>query len=1150
MENFLILIGNKPLYELIRKMKITILLLMISIAGVYAVESYAQTTKLSLQVIDKPIKEVLLQVEGKSEFRFFYNENVKLDKKVSADLVNKTVFGILDEILDRTTIQYKVMGKQIALFNENESETADVFLQQQQRFVSGKVTDSSGASLPGVSVVVKGTTIGTITDANGNYSIKVPENATLQFSFIGMKTQEIAVSGKTTINVTMAEETVGIDEVVAIGYGTQTRKTLTGAVGTIRDENLTKRPAANTSELLIGQIPGLQTRQESGLPGSDNASINIRGFSNPLVMVDGIEGDLSLIDPNDIKSISVLKDASAAVYGARAGNGVILITTKRGDINKPKINYNGSVYFSQLTQQAEQVNAREFAELVVERKLNLNTFMPKYLSYDPEAKTLTNLVDGKPFEGYNWGKAMLRPWAPLQQHNINSSGGNDKTTYFVSLGYTDQESNFSVADYTLKRYNIRSNINSKITDNLSVALDFAYTNKILDRAHFGNNGLFQLLNFTRSARPFYPPVIEQDPTRSSYSGVAKRSPYFASQKEYSGFNLAKENTLQGNIEVNYNIPFINKLKASARLSFTNHYTNNRIASKPQEVYEYDPSAAGTAKEWIYWGSQGTNSISVNTVSSRDLLPSFSLNYENQFGDHQIKAMATWEYRTFIRNNVYAGRNNLLSFEAPYLNYGQIAGLWNSEDYIETGRMGIIGRLNYNFKSKYLFELTMRADASAQYPPESRWGYFPGLSAAWRISDESFIRDNFSFIENLKLRGSVGKMGFDAVSSFNYLTGYNISSNSMLFGTGAYPMISSRGLANPLITWETMNIYNVGLDAGFWKGLLGFELDVFYRLRENILAQPIASVPSTFGATLPLINLDKRDNRGFELLLTHKNTIGKFSYYFNPMISWARGKYIEVQENISTDPVYNNRYQLKGQWDDLIWGYKTDGTFLSQKEINEYPVNQDLNIGAVPNKQMMVGDLKYIDQNGDKIIDWRDEVPIGKSGLPKTNFGVSMGASYKNFSLDVLFQGATDLNTELAVGIGYPDQESNPLQVHYDNRAIVGGEPGDQYIINPDAKLLPLFAGGKTPNSLRMSDYWQLHVWYMKLKSFNLSYNLPKNLTAKIKLENATIYFAGSNLFTLSNLGIWKKVIDPEVTLNDGREFLPVKTIAFGIRITM
>jgi TonB-linked SusC/RagA family outer membrane protein len=520
-----------------------------------------------------------------------------------------------------------------------------------------------------------------------------------------------------------------------------------------------------------------------------------------------------------------------------------------------------------------------------------------------------------------------------------------------------------------------------------------------------------------------------------------------------------------------------------------------------------------------------------------------------------------ETRTYKFTSLTGTRKDVLSFEAPYLRYASEEGKDNTEGTDQAARSSIIGRVNYDYMGKYLVEFSLRADASAEYPPKGRWGYFPSVSAGWRISDENFIKDNFSAVNNLKLRGSYGILGFDAVSSFDYLTGYTISTDYYIFGTTPAPIIASAGLSNPDITWETMKISNIGFDGNFWNGLLGFEIDAFYRLRENILAQPTAQVPSTFGASLPRTNLNKRDNRGIEITLTHMNKIGDFSYDISPMFSWTRGKYVKLDEDVlpttgdldeetlEFNKLWNARYVNEGQWDDRQWGFISDGFFMNQDEIDNYPIDQDQN----GNQTITVGDIKYKDINGDNYIDWRDQQVIGKNGLPKIMYSVDMGAMWKGIGLRMLWQGGADYVVNFGGSAAAPfSNESIPLTEHYDHRAILGTDAdGKQYITNPDNfSLPPVTQNGRTSNNGKGSDFWTYNAAFMRLKNLNISYSLPKSLLDNVGISQCVFYFSGTNMLSFSNLGIWKKSFDPEVTGANNRDYPPVKTMSFGLRLTL
>ena len=1031
----------------------------------------------------------------------------------------------------------------------------------QQKSISGRVTDENDQPLPGVAVIVEGTTVGTVTDFEGKFTLSVPANAVnLAFSFVGMRSVVEPISNRTSINVKMMPETIGIEEVVAVGYGVQKKATLTGAIGNVKADDLVQRPAANTTELLQGQVAGLVTRQTSGLPGADGVTLNIRGFGSPLILVDGVESGIAQIDPNDIESISVLKDASAAVYGARAGNGVILVNTKRGSEKRAQITYHGTFSFTQPTFLPDLVDATKWAEMLNETGLKSDDYSPAHVKWDAATKTLKNIVTNERYYGYDWGEALYRKWTPQFQHNVSASGGSQKVRYFISGGFTDQESDFKSGDYDFNRYNIRSNVDAEVSKNLSASVNMSYRTTILDKANFGVDDMY---NSLQTAKPVYPYINEQDPTKATYSGFLQRSPYSQTFKKFSGSIENRDNVIQGAAELRYKFPMIKGLLAKARLNFEEIFSWDKTVSKPFDVWEYNQVAAQAGQDpWVKRGTQNTNNLRVYSDRATEMLPQVSIEYERTFGSHNLKAMVVNETRTYKFTSLTGTRKDVLSFEAPYLRYASEEGKDNTEGTDQSARSSVISRINYDYQGKYLVEFAMRADASAEYPPKGRWGFFPSISAGWRISDEPFIKDKFKSLNNLKLRGSWGILGNDAVSSFDYLTGYTISTDFYIFGTTPVPIIASAGLANPDITWETMKITNLGLDGTLWDGKLGFEIDAFYRLRENILAQPTEQIPSTFGASLPLTNLNKRDNRGIEITVTHSNKIGKFNYDIAPMLSWSRGKYVKLDEDVlpvtgnldeatlTYNKLWNARYVNEGKWDDRQWGFVYDGFFMNQQEITNYAINQDQN----GNKTLKVGDIKFKDLNGDNYIDWRDQKIIGKSGLPKIMYSVDMGAEYSGLSLRMLWQGGADYTVTFGGSAAAPfSNESVPLIEHYKYRAILGTDSnGQQYITNPDQFRLPPvnLAGGTTPNNGKGSDFWTYDAKFLRLKNLNISYSLPKSLIGKTGISQCIFYFSGTNMVSFSNLGIWKKSFDPEVTAANNRDYPPVKTATFGIRLSL
>lgn len=1016
---------------------------------------------------------------------------------------------------------------------------AGTLVSQQAKSIFGKVTDNSGATLPGVTVVVKGTSTGTITDSAGNFSLtNIPENSILQFSFVGMKTMEVNIKGKSQINVSLDEETIGLNEIVTVGYGTKKKVNLTGSVATVQSEELVKVPSANVSEVLTGKASGLFTKQGQGVPGADYATISIRGYDAPLILVDGIETSWTRMDPNEIETISVLKDAAAAVYGARAGNGVILITTKRGTSNKPSIIYTSNYSFQAPTTVPEFVSSAKYAELL--REGQFNSGLPyTYSTEDIEKFKAGNDPD---YVNENWYKAAFREWSPMQSHNVAVRGGNEKVKYYMSVGYLDQSGTYKSGDLNFNRYNARSNVDAQITDRLSVSIDMSYRNEARNAPQTSLDDIWINL---KTALPVWRATLPDPKKGGAYSGFLERSPVAQTISDMTGFNDDLQRYFTGKISLKYKIPGIDGLEANAALNYSVNNKYNKVQDKPFDLFSYDYKN----QLYIPWGSNGSNSLNETSSQYTQLYPLISLNYDRKFGNHSVQGLLLAEGINTDYFFMSAGRVNLLSLEVPYLFAGSPDNLTNNGGADKTGRVSYVGRGNYSYKGKYLLEGTFRFDASHKFPTASRWGFFPSLSAGWRVSEESFVKDNFSWIDNLKFRTSYSKSGNDNVEAFKYLTGYEIQTDPTkvyVFGSDVSRLIRSTGLPNPNITWLDMTSYNVGLDGSFMRGMIGFEFDLFYRITDNIFGQPLDTYPSTFGATLPQVNLNSTDNRGFELKLTHRNKIGKdFSYNVAGSVSLAREKYRKWSESPYSDADQIRIYQKTGKYTNRWIGYKSDGIFMNQEEINNYTVNQD----QANNKTLRPGDIRYIDLNGDKIIDWRDQDVIGYGTFPSLTYGLNVEMQYKAFSLTALFQGASMFNSMIADALRGPlTNQGNAFEFQYKYR----WQPdlnNPNVNINPDPRLPAIYTEGTNVNNNKTSDFWLKDATYLRLKNLNISYTLPKSIVKKIGMQDVNVYVAGSNLLTLSKLGIYKRSVDPEAT--DYQKFYPpVKTISFGFNITL
>lgn len=1000
-------------------------------------------------------------------------------------------------------------------------------VQQQQKSISGKVTDSSGGSLPGVSIVIKGTIKGTITDANGNYTLSnIPSNATLKFSFVGMKTQEFLVGSNNQINIVLQEESVGIEEVVAVGYGTQKRQTITGSVSSIESKQLTVAPVASTTNTLAGRLPGLVSLQSSGQPGSDAAALSIRGFGGALVIVDGIESGFNNIDANEIESITILKDGSASIYGARAGNGVILVTTKRGKSGKPTITLNSSSTLQGITIMPKTASSGQFAEMKSEAWLQSGK-PASNVPYTPEQIQKYYAGTDPLYPNTDWYHELIRNWAPQQQHNISVRGGSENIKYYGFIGYLDQGSIWKNNGGDYSRYNLQSNIDAKILDNLSLQLDIS---SIFEIGKFPgrnqNADLNSAWNDFWQTLPIYPATLP-DPTKISFAdGAGIGGAHVSTNSALYGYTNTESQNLNGTIALNYSFKSVKGLSAKAFVNISQNYSNSKSFNRPLNFYTYDPAS----KIYSFVASRGSQaSIYIGNSQGRTITGQFSLNYDHTFAQyHHLTALALYEVINYSSMWLSAGRDHFLTPAIDQLFAGSTSGMSNNGAATEMGRKSYVGRINYAYRSKYLVEAILRADASAKFSPNKQWGYFPSLSLGWRLSEENFMK-SFKNLDNLKLRASYGESGNDGVGNFQYLSGYNIGQTYIL-GAGAQPGLVSTGLANPNLTWENINIKNIGIDFSMWEGKLYGEADGFYRVRNGIPATLIISLPSTFGAILPPVNINSLNDRGFELKLGTSGSIKDLSWDVSGNISWSRSKWGHFEEPVYTDPDQERIYKQSGRWTDRQYGYLSDGLFTSQAQIDALTFNED-NQGNIT---LRPGDIRYKDVNGDGALNWKDMVEIGKGTVPHWMLGVNTNLKYKNFDLSALFQGAFGYYNYVVLSHeGIP-----PSAIAYDLRWTQAND-------NPNA-LVPRLGGAAT-NGLP-SDYYYQKAGYVRLKTLAIGYNLPKQWLEKIKLSQMRIYVAGVNLLTYDKLK--KFDIDPEAPSGLSGFYYPQqKTITFGINLS-
>ncbi len=1097
-------------------MRLSAFFLFLFAAQVWAGASYSQQTKLTLKMNNARVIDVLDEIENRSEFYFLFNQKlVDVERKVDVDVKEKPIDNILSGIFSETNVSYLVKDRFIVLTTEKQGVSEENTLSQQSG-VSGRVIDQSGQPLPGVTVLVKGTTQGMVTNVDGEYSIpNIPENATLQFSFVGMRTQEVAVGSQTTINISMVEDAIGIEEVVAIGYGTQRKATVTGSVAGVSEEELVASPSLNVTSAISGLMPGVITKVTSGEPGRENSTILIRGMNttgdnSPLVVVDGIQ-DVSgweRINSNDIESISVLKDASAAIYGARAANGVILITTKRGSVGKPTISYSINQAIAQPTRIPKLAESADFAGYV--NQLDIEAGQSPRYSEDDIAKFRSGTDPN--FVNEDWYGKTLKNTSSQSQHNLNVRGGTEHTRYSVSGSYTDQGSIFKNGSLKYNTYSIRSNVDTQIHENLKVGFDLNGALENGDYPAYSTSALFSRLKQIPTVPVYWPNGLPS-------AGMENGENPAIMATDQSGNRNIKSYRYLAKASFDLTIPWVTGLGIDGYFSYTNDVILDKNWQTPWTVYDYYESTdtyvpklgGGILKPQLTQSYAGSNNTLVN----------LRIKYDLQINDHKVNTFVAVEQSEGLYSWFSAFRKNYISSTIDELFAGNLVDQSTNGSRSENARQNIFGRVSYGFQDKYLIDFNYRYDGSSNFPKGKRFGFFPGGSVAWRLSEEDFIKSN-DIIDNLKLRVSIGKMGNDVISPFQNLRLYTLGNTGMSFGI---PPVATNGLVagvtpNPNITWEEATTKNIGMDADFGNGLFGFTLDVFKQRRSDILATRDLAVPVFTGLKLPNENIGIVENKGLEIELKHMKVMNDLSWRVAGNISFFRNEIIDISEAQNV-PDWQKR---EGNPLGAEKYYKAIGIFRTQEEIDAAPI--------YPGTK--VGDLQYFDKDGDGKISANDMMIMDKTNIPNIVFGLNVSLSYQNFNLWANFQGAGDvwqyyhMNARVAM---------NQLEDVIINRWTPG---------SMDSKYprLPTIETRTEPSGIQ-SDFWLKNSSYARLKTLELSYNLPANLLSNFKIQDLKLYINGQDLFTIDNV----KWADPENTNAGASHYPQMKIYNIGINVT-
>lgn len=995
----------------------------------------------------------------------------------------------------------------------------------QLKKVSGTIKDAKGETLIGVSVKLKGTNIGVLSDAKGRYSLSVEgQNAVLVFSYLGYIAKEVVVGDREEVNVMMSEDTKALGEVVVVGYGTQKKETLTGAIATIGGEEITTTKSTSVVSGIQGKIPGVLIRQQSGEPGTFNSLVSIRGFGTPLLVIDGIPrdgmSDFERLNPEDIESISVLKDASAAIYGMNSDNGVIIVTTKKGVKGKTQFNFTSFYGAKRATSMPENVDAYTYR--VIRNEMQANTKLPPTFSQTELDKWRQGDQIG--YQDYDWFGETLRDFASQSQNNLSVSGGSDKVNYYSSLGILADNGILASDIQKYRKYNFRNNISMQLTKDLLANLSFAGK---IDNNKGPQGSYFWFFKPLIIADRGIPPFVPGTDDHISLIPPEFTNPYALSNESISGYEKFSNVQYQTNLELSYSVPFVPNLKLGVIGAYdSNNYNYSNLR---RSYYQYD---VVTDAPTLRGANEYTNNVD---QFSRTYLQA-SANYKKTFlKDHNLGATLVYEQRSLRNDLISAKRQYDNVYTHDIINQGSLTNLQNGGDRIIQRYQSVLGRLNYDYKSKYLLEVAFRNDGSYRYAPEKRWAMFPSASIGWRISEESFVRDNMPLITNLKLRASYGKMGADAGNAFEYYPGYRFGAidggsvfNPNVLTLGMVPP----GVVNNNLTWINTNTTNIGVDLELWQGKLGIVADVFQKNRNGLLANRIQAIPNTFGAAFPQENINSDKVRGIEMLITHRGNIGTFKYDVSANATYAR-KYLGYTERA---PYQSTMQKWKDPWgSDRItgreWGYIYDGQYTNLTQYQNAPLLG----GTSGNSLMLPGSNRITDVNGDGIIDGNDQLPAfwsgqyqGFAGNPPIQFGATINMSYKSFDMNVLFQGAgmfTIFSSPNDVwGYGrYPGlwakyldrwRVSDPSMNPYD--------PSSTWIAGEYPALRSNFTG--TTDALT-TDRWRINATYLRLKSLELGYTFSGKKFQSVGVQNLRLFVNGFNLYTFANP--LAKNLDPE-----------------------